>query len=398
TISLQKEASDHIEVGAPPLKTKQGWLVIYCYIKNYLSSAPTFGIEAVLLDLKNPLKIIKRTTRPLLVPEKDYELYGEVPNVIFPSGAFIQDKQLNIYYGAADTTCCLAKAALGELIKEMTEGKKAKLERYKKNPIIRPRTEHPWESEAVFNPAAVYEGGKVHFVYRSFSPDKTSFLGYASSKNGFHITERLAEPIYVPREDFEKKAASGVWSGCEDPRITKIKDRFYMCYTAFDGEKNTRVALTSIKVVDFLSKRWRWAKPIVISDPNKNDKNACVMSEKIKGKYVFFHRVDDCIRIDFIDDLNFKNNRWLDGKVIVSPRPDKWDSSKIGIAGPPIKTKKGWLLIYHGLSKYDNKYRLGAILLDKASPDKVLSKLDYPIIEPETDYENTGVRPGTIFS
>lgn len=118
-VPLQRSPSDHIEVGAPPIKTKHGWLLIYSYIKNYLSSPRSFGIEAVLLDLENPNKVISRTKEPLLVPEEDYELYGNVPNIVFPSGAIINNKKLLIYYGAADTTCCLATVELKALLKIM---------------------------------------------------------------------------------------------------------------------------------------------------------------------------------------------------------------------------------------------------------------------------------------
>jgi len=123
--------NDQIELGSPPIETKYGWLVIYAYIKNYLSPPKKpgietihlpkkFGIEAILFDLKDPSKIIGRTRNSLLVPELEYELYGFVPNVIFPSGALVQNGKLYIYYGSADTTCCLATCNLDELIKEMT--------------------------------------------------------------------------------------------------------------------------------------------------------------------------------------------------------------------------------------------------------------------------------------
>jgi len=409
TIPLQREANDHIEVGAPPIETKYGWLLIYSYIKNYLSPPRTFGIEAVLLDLENPLKIIGRTKNPLLVPKEEYELSGKVPNAIFPSGALIQDRKLSIYYGAADTTCCLAVVELKELIKEMVSKKQVivlrnkvkgvKLERYNKNPIIQPKPEHSWESKATFNPAAVYEGGRVHIVYRAMNNKKTSVLGYVSSKDGFQIDERLVEPIYIPREDFEKKAQPG-HSGCEDPRITKIGDRFYMCYTACDAKNPTRVALTSIKVEDFLNHRWNWEKPVLISSPGIDDKNACILPEKINGKYAIFHRIHPCIWIDFVDELSFGENKnlaspepcfwrnnWIKGSAWFQPRIDKWDSRKIGIGAPPIKTKEGWLLIYHGLSEQDRKYRIGAMLLDLKNPTQVLYRPDYFILEPEEDYE-----------
>lgn len=119
TILSPRSGRDHIEVGAPPLKTKYGWLFIYSYIRNYLSPPRTLGIEAALLDLEDPSEVIGKIEKPLLVPEKEYELHGNVPNVIFPSGTFVQNGGLFIYYGAADTTCCLAICDLEELMKEL---------------------------------------------------------------------------------------------------------------------------------------------------------------------------------------------------------------------------------------------------------------------------------------
>lgn len=407
TLSLSREENDHVEVGAPPVKTKDGWLLVYCHIKNYFSPPPVFGIEAVLLDLKNPLKIIGRTTQPLLVPKEEYERYGKVPNVIFPSGALIEKGVLKIYYGAADTVLCLAQLGLKDLLKEISpvrrkkiaqsDAKRVSLERHRGNPILQPIPKHSWESKYVFNPAAVYENGKVHIVYRAMGEDQISVLGYASSIDGVNIEERLAEPIYVPREDFEKKRELG-YSGCEDPRITRIGDKLYICYTAHDGGDPIQIALCAISVSDFLKKRWNWSEPKIISCPERNDKNACVMSEKIKNKYVFFHRIGGCIWIDFESNLNFKEGSWLGGKLLMHPDTKGWDSEKIGIAGPPIKTEEGWLLVYHGLSRQDRKYRLGAILLDLENPDKIVSKLDYPILEPEAEYEKKGLRPNTVFS
>ena len=405
-LPLQRDNADQVEVGAPPIKTSDGWLIIYSYIKNYLKPPPIFGIEAVLLDLKNPLKIIGRTKEPLLVPEKAYELYGQVPNVIFPSGACLNKSKLSIYYGAADTSCCLAETNVKDLIKEMKVEKKSflitqkpvKLERYKNNPIIEPIKSHNWENKYTFNPAAVYENGKVHIIYRAMGKENTSVLGYALSKDGVNIDKRLDKPVYIPRETYEKKAHHPSDSGCEDPRITKIKNRFCMCYTAYDGKNPTHIMLTSIKVKDFISKKWNWVKAKMISCPDRDDKNACIMPEKIKGKYIFFHRIGGCIWIDQMDNLYFGENRWLGGRIIMCPRINKWDSLKIGIAAPPIKTPQGWLLIYHGLSRYDRKYRLGAMLLDLDNPARIISKLDYPILEPEESYENNGLRPGTVFS
>lgn len=272
-----------------------------------------------------------------------------------------------------------------------------KLKRFSGNPVIKPKAANPWESRATFNPAAVYEGGKVHIVYRAMSEGSTSLLGYASSLDGLRIDERLPEPIYQPRKKFEKRDEPGYF-GCEDPRITKFGDRFYMCYTAFNAKDPPGVALTSIKVDDFLNQNWHWEEPKLISPPGVADKNACVLEEKRYGRYVIFHRIQHQIWIDFVDNLDFSGERRLMGSDWLKVREDKWDSEKIGIGAPPIKTKDGWLLIYHGLSKKEAKYRLGMALLSLKNPSQVITRLDYPVLEPEADYENEGWRSGTIFA
>lgn len=401
TLSLLRFDYDQVEVGAVPVKTPHGWLLIYCYIRDYLSDHKIFTIEAALLDINNPLKIIGTTKEPILVPEKDYELFGNVPNVIFPSSALIDSNNLNIYYGATDTTCCLATCNLKDLIKEILidekehQNRRLKLNRFQNNPIITPG-DNSWESQYAFNPSAVFENGKVHLLYRAMGEDGTSVLGYANSIDGIKIDERLDKPVYVPREDFEKKLQPGN-SGCEDPRITKLEDKFYICYTAFDGKNPTRVALTSIKVNDFLNKKFSWEKPVLISPPGRDDKDACLLPKKINNKYVIFHRLDQSIWIDYLDDLNFNGKKWLGGKILFNPRVNRWDNEKIGIGAPPIETEKGWLLIYHGLSR-DTKYRLGLALLDLNDPSKVIERLGYPILEPQANYENKGLRFGTVFA
>ena len=287
-LPLLRNQYDHLEVGAVPLKTIFGWLLIYCYIKNYQSSNKTFGIEAVLLDLNNPAKILGRSENPLLVPEKKYELFGKVPNVIFPSGSLIYNQTLGVYYGAADTTCCLAACDLNQLLEDLLHQHVAvtfdrdhlSFRRYSKNPIINPILEHEWENKYTLNPAAVYLDNKVHLLYRAMGKHNTSVLGYASSQNGVHIDERLSYPVYLPREDFERKLEPGN-SGCEDPRLTVFGNTLYMCYTAYDSKNPTRVALTSISTSNFCNKNWQWSRPILISPPGMNDKNACLLPEKI---------------------------------------------------------------------------------------------------------------------
>lgn len=402
-IDPRRNKYDHVEVGVSPIKTKYGWLLIYSHIQNYFSSPENldriFGIEALLLDLENPKKIIGRTRGPLLVPEEPYELSGYIPNVIFPSGALLEKDILTIYYGAADMTVCSARVNLEDLIFSMhpkyTDDWRFK--RASANPIISPKIEHPWEAKAVFNPAAIFLDGKTHILYRALSEDNTSSIGYAVSKDGFNIDERLADPIYIPREDFEMKKINNGNSGCEDPRLTKIGKNIYMCYTAFDGIGPPRVAISSITEKNFLARNWKWEKPILITPKGFDDKDTCIFSEKLKSGYFVIHRVGNEICGDYLNSLNFKNEIIDKCIRIIGPRTNTWDSAKVGICAPPIKTKHGWLLLYHGVSKSHSTYRVGAVLLDLKDPAIVLSRTTEPIFEPEEEYEKVGIVNNVVF-
>ncbi len=406
-IPMLRDAHDQVEVGAPPIKTNKGWLLIYSYIQNYFCSDKVFGIEAVLLDLKEPSKVIGRTTEPFLIPEKEYEIHGDVPNITFPSGALIENKNIYLYYGAADSTSCMAIGDLDTLLEELTREDKGHycldsayisqgFKRYEKNPIISPRPEFDWESVATFNPAAVYESGKFHIIYRAMSRDNTSVFGYASSRDGLHIDERPRNPIYVPRAGFESKSHAGN-SGCEDPRITKLGDLFYLFYTAYDGY-TPRVAFSTIKVDDFLSQRWDWSEPKVITPPGVDDKDSCILSKKINGQFVLFHRADDCICINLEDNLDFHENKWLVKKsCMIKPRANHWDNRKFGIAAPPIETPHGWVMFYHRVSVPGDIYKVEAALLALNDPTKVIATTDATLLEPEMDYEKIGIVSNVVF-
>jgi len=399
SIDLQRSPSDQIELGAPPIKTPVGWLVIYSYIKNYFSDNKLFGIEAALLGLNDPRKIIASTDMPLMVPEEIYERYGIIPNIIFPSGALALGNELRIYYGAADTVIACASTKFGHLLQHiLTDVKEEKLSfiRSKNNPIISPKPESSWESRAAFNPAAVYENNKVHIVYRAMSEDNTSVMGYANSDDGMNISYRSPDPIYTPRNDFEMKKVPGGNSGCEDPRITKIDDRFYMFYTAYNGAEPPRVAVTSIAVADFISQKWNWSASKLISPSGMADKDACIFPEKVNGQYLIFHRIGDDIDIAFVPDLKFEATGWLEERRWLLLRKGFWDSKKLGISAPPMKVSSGWIMLYHGVSD-DNIYRVGAILLDKNDPTNIIGRTTNFIFEPQTEYEKVGQFPNVVF-
>ena len=105
--------ADKVGAGAVPIKTEKGWLHIY-----HGTSGGVYRLGVALFDLKDPSKLIRRSQNYILAPEEDYEMMGGVPNVVFTCGAILEeDGEVKIYYGAADTSICLATAKLDDLIK-----------------------------------------------------------------------------------------------------------------------------------------------------------------------------------------------------------------------------------------------------------------------------------------
>jgi predicted GH43/DUF377 family glycosyl hydrolase len=100
------------------------------------------------------------------------------------------------------------------------------------------------------------------------------------------------------------------------------------------------------------------------------------------------------IHFDTLDFSKEEINRCVE---LMGPRPGTWESEKVGIAGPPIKTEKGWLLIYHAVSG-DKHYSLGAALLDLDDPTVVLARTVDPILSPDEPYEKIGEINNVVFS
>ena len=166
-----------------------------------------------------------------------------------------------------------------------------------------------------------------------------------------------------------------------------------MTYTACD-DTGLRVALTSIKLQDFLNKKWKWKKPIIISPPGQMHKNWVLFPEKIRGRYAILHSVNPEVSIEYLDDLKFENTKHIYSQYGGKLRKNCWDNWVRGAGPPPIKTKYGWLLFYHALNHKDfGKYKVGAMLLDLQEPAKILRRSSKQILEPEESHENNGTKP-----
>jgi beta-1,2-mannobiose phosphorylase / 1,2-beta-oligomannan phosphorylase len=283
------------------------------------------------------------------------------------------------------------------------------------NPILKPGT-NPWTAEAVLNPAAVALGGRTHLIYRAIGMDGVSRLGYASSADGIVFDKRLPYPVFVAQKPrnlpghVQKYSpvlypSGGSWGGCEDPRMVCIEGRVYITFNMFDGWDYIRVAAISIAEEDFLSGQfWEWDGPHILSPPQQIQKNWVLFPEKINGKYAILHSIAPTVEVayrDSIEDIGLTEpfiQSWVGARYDLPAREGHWDTFLRGAGPPPVKTDKGWLLLYHAMDDRDpNRYKLGAMLLDSTDPTKVLHRSIAPVLAPDEQYENDG-KPGIVYA
>jgi predicted GH43/DUF377 family glycosyl hydrolase len=298
------------------------------------------------------------------------------------------------------------------------------LQRASNRPVLEPRADH-WDSVSVFNPGAIMHDGRVWMLYRAVSDIKAyiSRFGLAVSDDGFHFERVVEAPVHAPCRDYEI-------GGVEDARITRDGDSFLITYAAVSvipgpaydqvnwferarrdpyierpgmppmGPSYTGLLrsrdLRSFSVEGLLT-------PLSI-----DDRDGILFPEKINGQYVMLHRPSHWIGHDYgteqpamwlaySDDLIRWDYGTRDQYLLMKPQAGiAWEEQKIGGGPPPVKTKVGWLCIYHGV---DNKhvYRVGAALLDLQEPRKVIGRTRHFLMEPEMEWEKVGVIPNVCF-
>lgn len=297
------------------------------------------------------------------------------------------------------------------------------LKKYEGNPILSPNPENQWENLVTCNPGVIYDDGTFYMLYRAAGdePEHVIRFGLAVSTDGFNFQRTNDFPVFSPSQD-------GPDSGCvEDPRIVKFGDEFYVTYAyrihhpgqywtfphdvvllPESGEHspaslkqnigNTGLAVTK----DFSSFR-RLGR---ITSPVLDDRDVILFPEKVGGKYVLMHRPKQYVGekygveypsvwLKFSDDLM----SWEDkpSHLLITGRKGTWEE-KIGGSTPPILTDEGWLVLYHGVADGGrSEYCVGALLLDKDDPLRVIARTKEPIMRPEYDYEMDGFYSRCIF-
>lgn len=322
------------------------------------------------------------------------------------------------YISAALILIALIYELARSLVLRRRDGRRAayELDRHGGNPVLSPLPFREWEANGSFNPAAIMDDeSNVHLLYRAIGGDGLSRIGHAVSKSGVHFSERSAYPVFVPTPgvampdprdalhpvyDPLVHISGGGWGGAEDPRAVRVGDRVYMTYTAFEGWDNMRIGLTSISMADLKGRRWNWRRPVLISPKKARAKNWVIFPEKINGKFAILHAVAPKVLVAYVDDLNMvpviesSPDHYGYGHC-VSSRKGFWDETTKGAGTPPIKTDRGWLLLYHAVQP--GKYLVGAMLLDLNDPTRILYRSPQPILSPDARYENEG-KPGIVYA
>lgn len=219
------------------------------------------------------------------------------------------------------------------------------------------------------------EGGTVYLT-------SISHFRVARSRDGLTFTIDETPSIW-PADPLER------W-GIEDPRITRLGDRYHIAYSAV-SERG--VAVGRLTTSDFVSFR---REGLILAPTNKD---VAVFPAAINGKYYMLHRpVPEGIgqpemwMAESPDLEHWGNHRFLMGL-----REGKWDSARIGAGCVPIQTEAGWLILYHGADR-THRYCMGAALLDLQDPGRVIARMEEPLIVPESEYETSGFFHSVIFA
>ncbi|HUI08378.1 MAG TPA: glycosidase [Verrucomicrobiae bacterium] len=258
-----------------------------------------------------------------------------------------------------------------------------------RNPILT-ALDWPYPINTVFNAGATLlpEGTTLLFC-RAEDRRGISHLCAARSRNGVDGWEVDPQPTFPPDPEGHPEE---IW-GVEDPRITFVPElkKYAVVYTSYSrGGPGVSLAVTE----DFHG----FERLGVIMPPE--DKDAALFPHRIGGNWALIHRpvtpMGAHMWISYSPDLR----HWGSHKMILQARRGAWwDANKIGLSPPPIETREGWLIIYHGVrpTPAGSLYRLGLALFDLQTPERCLLRGDTWIFGPEEPYEREGDVSNVVF-
>jgi predicted GH43/DUF377 family glycosyl hydrolase len=210
-----------------------------------------------------------------------------------------------------------------------------------------------------------------------------SHLRLVYSEDGVNFKEDAEYPSLFGEGQYESY-------GIEDCRVAKIADTYFLTYTM--------VSANGVGVGLRTTKDWKvFEKKGMIFSPHNKD--CAIFEEKINGKYYALHRPSSPeLGGNYIWLAESPDGcHWGNHKCIAKTREGKFDSKRLGAGAAPIKTAGGWLEIYHGATQ-ENRYCLGALLLDLNDPSIVVARSEEPIMIPTESYERTGFFGEVIFT
>ena len=253
------------------------------------------------------------------------------------------------------------------------------LQRVATNPLVRPRDIPFAAASGAFNPGAAVDrdSDRVVLLVRVFEAETgRSSLALALSWDGVTVDEIHDRPAVAREAPYEE------W-GVEDARITWLEDegRYVITYTGYSPAGPRVCLITTDDLLD--PTRYRRHGPRLAGE----NKNCVVFPRKVDGRYVVLHRPMPrivCVRVDALE------SEWpLGGAELLGPRPGTWRSSRVGAGAPPILTRLGWLLPFHGATTIEegNVYSMGWCVLDADHPERVRYVSDAPALAPEEPYE-----------
>ncbi|HEX2982234.1 MAG TPA: glycoside hydrolase family 130 protein, partial [Ignavibacteriales bacterium] len=251
--------------------------------------------------------------------------------------------------------------------------------RYEKNPVLT-KENVAFNINSIFNPGAVKFQNKYLLMCRIEMPNGRSSFVRAWSENGFDFTVE-PKPCLTP-EDHKEYYKYVEW-GIEDTRITQIGDTYYLTYTGY-SKYMPLVILTETK--DF--ENFEIHGPI--TEPSNKD--CCLFPEKIDGYYWKVDRPSAETKRDIWISRSKDLLHWGGYEILTEPVPGTWENDKIGASTPPVRTKEGWLMLYHGVRGFgiSTLYKLGVLLLDLEKPWIIKGRSKEPILVPDLPYERIG--------